>query len=111
MSKNESGGERAFESFTIPKWPPEVRVEKMVANRNDRLRSHSEINSRRLKLQQFLRVKGYNDRILSHKQKRDTAVPRFLQLRHTFGILNDRSVPFHCRPFQLQVHISESFGS
>ena len=26
------GGERTFESFTIPKWPPEVRVEKMVAN-------------------------------------------------------------------------------
>ena len=44
MSKNEGGrvegGERAFESFAILKWPPEVRVEKngrQNANRNDRL--------------------------------------------------------------------------
>ena len=34
MSKNE--GERAFESFTIPKWSPGVREDKMVADRRDR---------------------------------------------------------------------------
>ena len=38
MSKNE--GERAFESFTIPKWSPGVREDKMVADRRDRW-SHS----------------------------------------------------------------------